>query len=396
MSQAASQATPALNKLQTFGIVVAVIGLGVLLGSFATHGGAEQFFRSYLIGFVYVASFPLGCLAILFIQYLSGGQWGLIIRRILEAGAKTMPLLLILFLPMLAGMTHIFAWAVPGATTNDVVLQRKAPYLNVSFFSGRAFLYLVLWIGFAFAINRFARRQDEYKDMRIKKFIHDFSGVGLVMLSITMTFAATDWIMSVDPHWYSTMLPVIWMAGSLLTGFTTSVVVVTMLLGTEPFSKVVKKRHVHDLGNFMLAFTMFWAYCSFSQFLITWSGNLREEIPWYLHRMHGGWGLIAGGLIVLHFFLPFFMLLMKDIKKYANRLIVVAMLLLVMRLVDVTWLISPSYGGHGHEWHLNPFDFAAGIGFAGVWMVYFIWNLKQTPLLPEYDPNLEALHHAQH
>ena len=201
MSQAASQATPALNKLQTFGIGLAVLGLGGLLASFAM-GGPAQFFRSYLIGFVYVASFPLGCLAILCIQYLSGGQWGLIIRRILEAGAKTMPLLLVLFLPMLAGMTHIFAWAVPGATTNDVVLQRKAPYLNVSFFSGRAFLYLILWIGFAFALNRFARRQDEYKDMRIKKFIHDFSGVGLVMLSITMTFAATDWIMSVDPHWY--------------------------------------------------------------------------------------------------------------------------------------------------------------------------------------------------
>lgn len=393
MSQAASQATPALNKLQTFGIGLAVLGLGGLLASFAM-GGPAQFFRSYLIGFVYVASFPLGCLAILCIQYLSGGQWGLIIRRILEAGAKTMPLLLILFLPMLAGMTHIFAWAVPGATTNDVVLQRKAPYLNVGFFSGRAFLYLILWIGFAFALNRFARRQDEYKDMRIKKFIHDFSGVGLVMLSITMTFAATDWIMSVDPHWYSTMLPVIWMAGSLLAGFTTSVVVVVSLLGVEPFSKVVKKRHIHDLGNFMLAFTMFWAYCSFSQFLITWSGNLREEVPWYLHRMHGAWGVIASALIVLHFFLPFFMLLMKDIKKYGKRLIWVAGLLLVMRLVDITWLISPSYD-HGH-WHFNVFDFAAGAGFLGVWVVYFIWNLKQTPLLPEYDPNLEALHHAQH
>ncbi|MBX7220524.1 MAG: hypothetical protein K1Y36_11305 [Blastocatellia bacterium] len=375
------------------------LGLGVLglLGcaaGFVTDRAG--FMSSYLIGFLWMAAIPLGSLCWLQIQYLSGGKWGLIGRRHFEAAVKTLPIVGLLFIPVIIGLHDTFEWSHADIVAKDPILRNKAKYLDPTFFIIRYVVYFGLWSLFAFALNAWARKQDQLKDMRLKPLMHNFSGLGLMMMALTLTFASTDWIMSVEPHWFSTMLPVIFMATCLQMGISWSVVVFKNLKDTEPYKSSLKKNQLHDYGNLLLAMTMFWTYCSFSQLLITWSGNLREETPWYLKRLHGGYEWVALALVALHFFVPFFALLMKPIKRDANKLVWVAMWQMAFCWVDFFWLIKPAFTGHGShsELHFSLWDFAAPIGLMGLWIWLYLGNLKKNPLLPEYDTYLEDLHHG--
>lgn len=350
----------------------------------------EQFFRSYLLGYLLVLGVTVGSLAILMLQHLTGGAWGLVIRRVLEAAGRTMPVMVLLFVPLLAGLTDLFLWARPEAVAADTALQAKRPYLNVPFFLVRAALYFAVWTGLAIVLSRMSAEQDEKPEAiapaRVRRF-RLLAAPGLLLYGLTVTFAAVDWIMSLDPHWFSTIIGVLMMGGQGLSALAFAVAALAVLSRYEPLAGVVRPSHFHDLGKLLLAFVMLWAYFSFSQFLIIWSANLPEEIPWYLHRTHGGWQWIALLLVVGHFAVPFLLLLSRDIKRRAPVLMRVAVALIVMRLIDLFWLIAPNF--HHERLHVHWMDVAAPLGLGALWLSVFVGQLRARPLLPVNDPYLE-------
>ena len=397
---------PALARLQQRSLVVGV--LGVAAGAVGLVMNADQFFRSWLIGFLFVLSFALGSLALLMLQHLSGGQWGLVSRRIFEAASRTLPLVALAFIPILFGMRPLFLWARPEAVQADRILQMKAPYLNVPFFTVRAVIYFAFWMLCVFLLNKWSAAQDRGEtamtpadSVRFRKV----SAPGLLFLVLTVTFASVDWMMSVDPHWYSTVFGLLTVASQGLSALALTIAVLALLAPSGALAPVLGPRHFHDLGKLLLAFVMLWAYLSFSQFLIIWSGNLAEEIPWYIARIRGGWGAVAILLVVGHFALPFTLLLSRDLKRHGNLLSRVAVMVIAMRLVDLIWLVAPSFGTHaaegdGHAAFTFPIhwmDVVIPIGLAGIWLFVFARQLRSRALLPVNDPYFkEAFAHEPH
>jgi len=358
----------------------------------------QQFFRSYLLAYVFWVGIPLGCLAILMLQYLSGGMWGAVIRRLLESGTKTLPLMGLLFVPLVFGLRDLYAWARPEEVARDPLLQHKSLYLNVPFFLARTVFYFVAWIGVAHFLNKWSLEQDQLINPGRERRFRLLSGPGLVLYGLGVTFASIDWVMSLEPHWYSTIYGALFIVGRGLLAFAFVITVAALLVGrvgtqeSASLQEVMTPARFHDLGNLLLAFVMLWAYMAFSQFLIIWSGNLTEEVPWYVHRVQGGWGQIALLLILFHFAVPFFLLLLRGIKRNPRALAIVAGAVIVMRVVDMYWLVVPAF--HPGNLYIHWMDFLALIGLGGIWFAAFIWQLKKRPLLPLHDPTLqEALEH---
>ena len=350
----------------------------------------EHFFRSYLFAYVYWAGIAIGSLAIVLLHHLSGGGWGMMIRRLLEAATRTLPLVAALFLPVVLGMKPLYEWARPEVVEADKILQFKAPYLNVPFFLLRTVFYFSCWIALAHFLNRWSRQQDETGDPALAGKMETMSGPGLVLFGATVTFASFDWVMSLEPHWFSTLFGLSFMVGQVLTAFPFAIAMTAYLSGRRPMSEAVTPAHFHDLGKLTLAFVMLWAYLSFSQFLIIWSGNLPEETPYYLKRLVGGWQYFQLALILFHFALPFFLLLSRSRKRSGARLVRVACLILLMRFVDLYMQIIPA--GHHSELHVSWMDLAAPIGIGGLWLAAFLRQLESRPVLPVRDPHFaEAL-----
>ena len=355
----------------------------------------EQFFRSYLFAFLFWAGIALGCLAVTMLHHVTGGAWGLVIRRPLESGTRTLSLVAVLFLPIAFGLGRIYEWAHPEAVAADPILKHKSLYLNVPFFLGRAVVYFGAWLVLAYFLNRWSLEQDTSGDRAIARRLQLFSSAGLVLYGLTVTFASVDWAMSLEPHWFSTMYGVLFIAGQGLSAFAFIIAVLVLIAGRSPLAQFVEAKHYHDLGKLMLAFVMFWAYVSFSQYLIIWAGNLPEEIPWYLRRLQGGWGWIGAALVVLHFALPFLLLLPASANRNPRILLGVACLVLFMRLVDVFWLTRPAFAEGG--FHLHWMDLLAPVGVGGLWLAAFFRELGKRPLLPVNDPEMQqALAHATH
>jgi len=387
---------PALARLQNRGLILGVIGLlGAAIG-FAVN--RDQFFQSWLIGFLFCLGLSLGSLGLLMLQHLSGGQWGLVGRRVFEAAARTMPLVALLFVPILFAMPTLFMWARPEVVAGDKILQLKAPYLNVPFFTGRAVFFFAFWILTSWVLTKWSAAQDrgeESTDPAGMVRFRTVSAPGLLFLVLTLTFAMTDWVMSLDPHWFSTIFGLMFTAGFGLSAFAFTILVLAIVGSEGAFAGRLKPRHFHDLGKLLLAFTMLWAYLNFSQFLIIWSGNLPEEIPWYLERIRGGWGYVALLLVFGHFGLPFLLLLSQDLKKKSRMLAGVAIFILTMRLVDIIWLVAPTFGHHGFPIHWM--DIAIPAGLVGVWLLVFTRNLRSRALMPLNDPYFkEAFAHDAH
>ncbi|MBA2501745.1 MAG: hypothetical protein H0V27_02580 [Pyrinomonadaceae bacterium] len=398
-------APPELGRLQLLAIIAAVVGLALTaVGALLDH---EQFFHSYLVGYVFWVGVSAGCLALLMVQHLAGGAWGVVIRRVLESASSPlmMVLLLLLFIPVVLGAHDLYEWTHAEAVRTNEILKWKAPYLNLPFFIGRTILYFAIWGALAYFLNVWSNRQDEdvAHGYIYERRMRTLSGPGIVLFALTVTFASVDWVMALDPEWYSTIFGILFMGGWGLSALAFVIAVSVFLSGRRPMHDVLAPAHFHDLGKLLLAFVMLWAYFSFSQLLIIWSGNLPEEIPWYLRRYSGGWQVLSIALIVLHFMLPFLLLLSRDLKRNARLLGAVALFVIVMRVVDVFWLIAPE--AHHREasyvGHLDPlavlFGAAAVIGIGGVWFWLFVWGLRKRPLMPLGDPLLEkALHHGQH
>jgi len=301
--------------------------------------------------------------------------------------------MLLLFLPIVLGARRIYEWADPAAAAHDPILRHKSLYLNVPFFTVRALVYFAAWLAFAYFLNRWSLQQDASGGRPINRRLQLLSSAGLVVYGLTVTFASIDWAMSLEPHWFSTMYGVLFIAGQGLSAFAFIVVVMVLLSERAPLSGYVAPRHYHDLGKLMLAFVMFWAYVSFSQYLIIWAGNLPEEIPWYLRRLQGGWGWIGLAILLFHFVLPFLMLLPASANRNPRVLATVAGLVVFMQLVEVFWLTQPPFAGG--RFRLHWMDLLAPLGVGGLWLAVFSWQLGKRPLLPLNDPELQqALAHG--
>jgi len=366
-----------------------------LAGGVASAAGyflaPQQFFQSYLVSWLLWLGVAAGCLGILMLHHLSGGAWGLMIRRVLEAAAVTLPALALLFVPILMGIDQLYSWAGPEAAVDELI-QQKAAYLNVPAFALRALFYLALWSLLALALRRLSKRQDETGDVALFRRMQTVAAPGLGLYALTATFAAIDWIMSLDPHWYSSIFGIYFLGGHGVTALAFVVPVALFLARREPMKGVFRPLHFHDYGKLLLAFVMLWTYFAISQLLIIWSANLPEEVTWYLARNEGGWQWVSILLGIFHFALPFLLLLSRDLKRSARALSVVALLLLAMRWVDLYWQTAPTFHPHGPSPHW--LDVATLLGVGGIWFALFVRNLRRSPLLPVQDPYLEeALEH---
>ena len=391
-----------LFRLQTPALIVGVLAtIGLLIGAFTEP---DQFFRSYLMGWILLVMISAGSLGLLMMQYLTGGRWGVLIRRPAEAAAGTIPIVGLAFIPLLFGMHSVWEWSHAEVVQHDALIRHKEPYLNASFFTGRAIFFFLFWSVMAFLLVRWSKRLDVHHDRWLELRMRKLSGFGLVALTLTLTFASVDWLMSLEPHWFSTMYGISFVVGCLLSAWAVLTISVVLLSRTAPYGGIVEAQNFRDLGNLMFAFVMLWAYTAFSQFLLIWYGNIREETPYYVVRAHGGWGVIAAALLVFHFFLPFTLLLMRAIKDRPRTLGMVAALMLFMRMVDLFWITAPAFrqGGHGGEaasheasFHLSWMDPLAFIALLSLWTVLYLRRLAARPLLPEYEPYVkEALGHA--
>lgn len=365
-------------------IVGAVFTLLLLVGVVIDR---KQFFHAYLVGFVFWIGITVGSLALLMLQHLTGGAWGVVIRRVLEASTRTLPLMLILFIPIIFGLKQIYPWTNAAYMHETAALQQKTHYLNPTFFLVRAILYFAFWSLLALALNWLSLEQDRTAQKRIRKRLQIVSGPGLVFLIVSITFAAIDWVMSLEPEWSSTIFGLIFVAGWSLSALAYTIVVMSWLEKRAPMDRAAQPRHFHDWGNLMLTLVMLWTYFAFSQYLIIWSGNLPEETTWYVARTHGGWGAIALGIVILQFAFPFLALLSRASKQSASKLAQLAILILIMRIVDVIWLIEPAFNREG--FHLSWMDVVAPIGIGGLWLGWFAWQLQKRALLPLNDPQLE-------
>jgi hypothetical protein len=391
-------APPEIGRIQQRSLIIGVVGIVLLLIGALLVAEPAQFFRSYLIGYIFWMGIALGCLAICMLQHLSGGAWGLVIRRLLESATRTLPLMALLFLPLILGAYKygLYPWAVAEKVSSSKLLQHKAEYyLNMPFFLGRAVFYFGVWIGLTYFLNKWSREQDASSDPQITRRLQVLSGPGLVLYGLTVTFASIDWVMSLEPEWFSTIFGILFMGGQGVSAMAFVIAMAVLLAKREPMSRVFAPNHFHDLGKLLLAFVMLWAYFNFSQFLIIWAGNLPEEIPWYLHRLRGGWQWFGLALVVFHFALPFLLLLSRDLKRSARKLVGIAVLVIVMRFVDLFWMIAPEFSHGG--FHIHWMDIIAPIGVGGLWLAAFMWQLKGRPLLPLRDPHLQdALEPAAH
>jgi hypothetical protein len=378
-------ATEMITGWQRRSLVAGLLGVGAAVVAVILN--REGFLRSYLFGFLYWTGMSLGCLGILLLHHTVGGKWGMVIRRMCEAGARTIPFMGVLLIPILLSMGVLYVWTGAEAA-HDPTIRSKAAYLNVPFFIGRAFFYFVVWSAYAFLLSRWSAEQDATGDPRLIHRMRAVSAPGLVVFVLTTTFAFIDWIMSLEPHWYSTVYGAMFLVGQGLEAFAFLIAVLILLAQRPPLSETVTPQHLHDLGNLMLAFTVLWAYLSFSQFLIIWSGNLPEETPWYVRRLGGGWGVVAATLVLFHFVLPFLLLLQRDVKRRASWLLAVCFLMLAIRVVDVYWVVKPAF--YGTRLILQWTDFVAPIAVGGLWLAIFFWQLRRKPLLPLRDPRLEG------
>lgn len=371
-------------------LVGAVFTLLLVIGAFFNSG---QFFHAYLVGFVFWTGITLGSLALLMLQHLTGGAWGLVIRRVLEASTQTLPLMLILFVPIIFGLKQIYPWTNETFMHETAALQQKARFLNPSFFILRGVLYFAFWSLLAVLLNWLSLEQDRTGQKRIRKRLQMVSGPGLALLIISITFASIDWVMSLEPEWMSTIFGLIFVAAWSLSALAFTIVMMSWLSKRAPMDRVAQRRHFHDWGNLLLALVMLWTYFAFSQYLLIWSGNLAEETTWYVARKHDGWGVIAIAIVILQFAFPFLALLSRASKKSAQKLATLAVLILVMRVLDVIWLIEPAFDRE--HFHLSWMDLVAPIGIGGLWVAAFAWRLQTRALVPLNDPQLEqALEHV--
>ena len=401
MAERDTYQTPSeLNGIRS--LALGVGGIGTLIWAIGLYIDPEQALRSWLLGFIFWGGIGLGSIGLLILQYLTGGAWGVMIRRTAEAASRTLPVIIILFLPIAFGITRLYEWTHLPAT--DHVMAHRGWYMTVWGWTLRSAIYFALFGVMVYLLNMWSARQDKSADYEeAAAWLGKptaFSGPTMVIYALVVTFAAVDWVMTLEPHWFSTIWGLLFVAGWALSCLCFIVLVLAFLSDKAPMNRVLGRRHFHDLGKLMLALVMVWAYFNFSQYLIIYSGNIPEETGWYITRTTGAWGWMAWGLIIFHFAVPFLVLLQQDLKRKPRLLAGVAIFILLIRLVDMYFLIGPSpridaHGGPQGLFLLSWMDFVAPIAVGGIWVWYFLGQLMKRPLVPVMDPFLEnAIEHG--
>jgi hypothetical protein len=374
-----------LNRVQKIALIVAVVG--VVFSAIGWGCDRHDFFVSYLVSYTFWIGLSLGCLGIAMIHHLTGGRWGFVTRRFMEAGFLTLPLMTVLFVPLLFGLRNLYSWARPEAVAASVILQKKQMYLNHTGFVVRAIFFFIVWNLIAFLLRKWSLQQDTSSDVTPTVRLRTLGGPGIVIYPLTATFAFVDWVMSVEADWYSTMFPLVILIGQVLTAFAFITILLAWVREQTPFRDVVTADHFHDLGNLLLAFVVFWTYVSFGQLLVIYSGNLPHEIEWYLHRIAGSWKWLILFIAAFYFFVPFFLLLFRSVKRRVTRLVRVAILVFVMQAFAIFWTIVPVFRPDGLR--IAWTDFTVFFGMGGLWLAMCIAVLKRQRVLPQNDPRIE-------
>lgn len=392
-----------LGGLRT--IALGIGGLALLGMAVGAYFNTEQALRSWLLGFIFWGGLCFGGLGVLMLQYLTGGAWGVVIRRVSEAATRTLPLIIIFFIPLAVGvyLGKVYEWTHLPPTEH--IMEHRGAYMTAWFWILRSAIYFAILGLIIYLLNKWGADQDKAGTVEESRLILErasrFSGPIMVVYSLIITFAVVDWVMTLDPHWFSTIWGLLFVAGWGLSSFCFSVVVLAFLLDKAPMDAVLGKKHFHDIGKLMLALTMVWAYFNFSQFLIIWSGNLPEETTWYLTRMKGGWAYIGVALILFHFAFPYLLLLKRDLKRQAKLLASIALFILFMRLVDMFYQIGPTprvYPGGLEQgaFYISWMDVVAPIAVGGIWLWWFFGELAKRPIVPARDPYFEeAIAHGR-
>ncbi len=381
-------AAPAgVDRLRLVGIAAAVLGLigcGIGWSQHATH-----FFQSYLVAFLFWISLSLGALGLIMLNHMTAGAWGLVLRRVNEASASTLGLMALLWIPIYLGMEDIFSWVGPEAA-HDEIIQGKAWFLNETGFLIRAVVYFALLLGMWFLLRRYSLAQDKDPKPEQVAGMRRISAPGLLVFALLLTPLSTDWLMSLDPHWYSSIYGAYFIISCAVGAMAFMILMATLLTADGgPMSKVITKYRFHDWGKLQLAFVLVWAYFTVSQLIIIWQGNLPEEILWYKHRSHGDWLTLGMAVAFLHFALPFILLLSRPLKQNRGTLAPVAAMLLVMHWLDYYWQAGPTFHEH---FTLHWLDGATMLAIGGLWLTVFTTVLRRHPVLPYRDPYLpEAL-----
>ncbi len=379
---------PRLAAIQRRAVIAAAAGVVLcLIGLFTER---ERFFQSYLFAFMFFANISLGCLALVMLHHMTNGKWSFSIQRFLEAGMRTVPFIAILFIPVLLGMSDLYPWMHPERLGEAAI--KKVGYLNQPFFIGRAVFYFAVWSVMALFLGRWSRAQDTDTGRPRTHALRMLSAPGLVIFSLTVTFAVTDWVMSLEPDWHSTIYGMLFMVDQALVSLTLAIILLRSLLNTRPFAGLLTPAIFNDLGNMVLTLVILWAYMSFSQLLIIWSGNLPDEISWYVRRLDPGWRLVGLALLLLHFFVPFLLLLSRRSKRSPEILWKIAAGLLVMRLIDLYWLVEPAFSPMGLAAHW--LDLAVLLAVGGAWVALAVQMLKGAPLLAVRDPRFAIVAEA--
>jgi hypothetical protein len=388
--------TPAPDRLAfrwgRWSFVAGCVALAICVAG-ALLGAPHQFIRAYLAAYTFVLGTALGGMAILMIYHLTGGAWGYLIRRVLEAQMRTLPLMALLFVPIGFGLETLYLWARPELVRQDEHLQGQQFWLNPQFFLGRAVIYFGIWLLLAAVLSLRSWRQDRTGDERIPTGLERLGEIGLVLFGTTMHFAAFDWLETLQPSFHSTIFPMLVVSGQLLSAQAFAVIVFIAFVMPREASRIVSTRALNDLGNILLAFLVIWAYMNFFQFMLIWIANLSSDALWYAPRSRGIWRPLVWCLLFSNFVIPFFLLLMRSIKQHPQSLAKVAALILVSQLVFNYYLVVPVFQAHGLLEHWM--DFLLPIGLGGLWFALFVNRLRSRPLLPVHDPNVEKAAHLR-
>ncbi|MCC6782489.1 MAG: hypothetical protein IT457_06575 [Planctomycetes bacterium] len=367
--------------------------VATLAGMFLSEGESKRHaFHAYLVAYMFTLSLGLGSLFFVMVQQITRAGWSVVVRRTTENFmAVLFPWMAILFVPIALGIHELYEWTHEDVVAKDELLTGKSGYLNPTFFFVRAVVYFVVWGGLATFFRRTSLKQDQTGDATLSLKMARVAAPGLLLFALTVTAAAIDWMMSLAPHWFSTMFGLIYFGGSVMTTMAMLIVVFSWLRTKGYLGQVITQEHYHDLGKLLFAFMVFWAYTSFSQYMLIWYANLPEETEWYQHRTHGGWQPIFVTLAIGHFLLPFGMLMSRNVKRHRLGLVVGAVLLIAMHWLDMQFQIMP--GLHEHGMHVSWIDATALIGVLGLFLGLALKNVISAPLIPERDPRLaESLH----
>ncbi|RLE25998.1 MAG: quinol:cytochrome C oxidoreductase [Acidobacteria bacterium] len=372
--------------LMMAGVLLVVGGGGAIGLALGSDGGMHRLAETYLVSFAYFLSLALGALFFVLLQHLTHAGWSVVVRRLAEALSVNVILMAVLVIPVLLNMEHLYHWAHPGAADHDAILAGKTPFLNPQFFTIRLVVYFAIWSLLAWFFFSNSRKQDSTADPKFTRRMEALSAPGMILFALSLNFAAFDLLMSVNPHWFSTIFGVYFFAGSVVVIMATLVILAAYLQRQGRLQGIVTVEHYHDLGKLLFGFVVFWAYIAFSQYMLYWYGNIPEETVWYLTRQTGNWTGISVALLFGHFVIPFLALVSRFPKRRPRLLVLAALWMLAMHWLDLYYLVGPEFHPEGAS--IGLMDILCFLGMGGLFFLVLAWRLRKIALVPVGDPRL--------